>query len=308
MAGIASGLLRLLRPKQWLKNALVFGPLIFANAFGQIDNLIRAFLCFLAMCLLSSATYVFNDIADVERDRRHPRKRLRPIAAGQVTVPTAVCCGAMLLVVGILIAYGLNRSTLYLAVVYLALQVLYNLFLKRVPVADAFVLAAGFVLRAVIGAAAIQVSISGWLLFCTGALALMFGFAKRRAEFVSQGEARGTSRESLLGYTRQSLDALFLMTAVASGICYGIYAIESRTAKEHPTMVVTTVFVIYAICRYVLLVFNRDEGEEPESLMVKDGQLLGCLVGFLIVSVWAMRATTIPLLETDRPAIGTTSP
>jgi 4-hydroxybenzoate polyprenyltransferase len=298
MGGMLRGALRLLRPKQWLKNALVFGPLVFANAFDKPQKVVLACLCFAAMCLVSSGTYVFNDLADVERDRRHPKKRFRPIASGHVSVAFAAAFGTLLLVLGVALAWWIGKGTVYLVGVYLALQAVYNLRLKHVPIADAFLISTGFVIRAVVGAAAIRVSISGWLLFCTGAIALMFAFAKRRSEFISQGDDRGQSRESLLGYTRQTLDALFLMSASLALICYGIYSLESRTAHTHPSLIVTALFVAYGICRYVMLVFGRDQGEEPESLLLRDRQLLACMVGFLLSAVWAMTNPSIPLLET----------
>ncbi|HEY0866677.1 MAG TPA: UbiA prenyltransferase family protein [Fimbriimonas sp.] len=297
MGATVSAMLGLLRPKQWLKNALVFGPLVFANAFDQPAKVVKALLCFLAMCLVSSATYTFNDLVDAERDRHHPRKRLRPVASGRVSGQSAAVFGLFLLVAGVAVAAAVNRPTLYLALLYLAFQAAYNLRVKQVPIADAFLIASGFVLRAVIGAAAIAVSISGWLLFCTGALALMFAFAKRRAEYVAQGEFRANSRESLEGYTKPTLDALFLLSAISSLVCYGIYSIESRTAHEHPGLILTTVIVAYAVCRYVMLVLGRDQGEEPESLLLRDPQIIACLVLFLLASLYAMKSPRLPLIE-----------
>jgi hypothetical protein len=147
------------------------------------------------------------------------------------------------------------------------------------------------------GAAAIGVSISGWLLFCTGALALLLGFGKRRSEFLMQGTARVESRESLGGYSMPSLDALVLMSATGAAMCYGVYAVESPTARQYPALILTSPFVFYGICRYVFLVFSHAEGGEPESLLFKDIHLLVSIVGFLICAVLALNGVTLPLLE-----------
>lgn len=293
----AGSLLRLLRPKQWTKNLLVFAALIFSGHFVQPFFLARAFAAFVAMCLVSSATYTFNDLADVERDRKHPTKRFRPIASGAVSHSAALAIGVVLLLGAVGIAAALNQACLGILAGYVALQVLYNVELKRVPVADVFCIAAGFVLRSVLGAAAIVVDISGWLLFCTGCLALMLGFAKRRHEFMLQGEARAGSRESLITYTRPALDGLVLMFATAAAICFGVYALESRTAARYPAIILTAPFVVYGITRYVLLVFTMDEGGEPAEILLGDRHLLITIALFLIAAVAALSGLPLPFLE-----------
>lgn len=294
--GLAA-VIKLLRPKQWAKNLLVFAAPIFAAKMGQPDSAVLAFKAFAAMCLMSSATYVFNDLADVKRDREHPKKRLRPIASGSVPVPVAVVLGLLLGSIGLAIGFSLNKSSGVVLISYAALQVLYNLFLKRTPIADVFTISLGFIFRAMLGAFAVWVSISGWLLFCTGALALMLGFAKRRNEFIIQGEQRTASRESLAGYTKAGLDALVTMTATGAAICYGIYSVDSATASKYPAIVVTSLFVFYGIARYVMIVFSKDEGGEPADLLFKDPHLLASVVLFLVSAAIAVSGQfQIPLL------------
>lgn len=289
---------RLLRPKQWTKNLLVFAAYLFAGKIDDAEATRLAILAFVGMCLLSSGTYALNDVLDAERDRVHPERKGRPVASGQVSKLTAMLLAALLVAAGLAI-FGLmtNLESLGVAGAYLLIQVLYNLWLKAIPVADVFAIASGFVLRAVIGATAIWVPISGWLLFCTGALALMLGFAKRRHEFILQGEARKSSRESLSGYSLPALDALVIATAGGSALCYGIYAIQSATAHRYPALILTTVFVVYGIARYLLLVFTKEEGGEPAEILLRDAHVLASVVLFVASALLALSGLQLPLLD-----------
>jgi len=292
-------ILRLLRPKQWAKNLLVFAAYLFAAKFGDADSTRLVLIAFAAMCLVSSATYIFNDIFDVERDRVHPSKRLRPVASGKVRIPVAVALGAVILLGGLGLAAYLGLAELILIGIYLAMQILYNAGLKRVAVADVFTISLGFVLRAALGAVAINVAMSGWLFFCTGALALMLGFAKRRNEFVAQGEQRSESRESLVAYTKPALDAFVLMFATGASMCYGLYCLESQTAQKYPGLILTMPFVVYGISRYVLIVLTQNEGAEPADLLFRDRHLVFSIVGFLVFAILAMGGMQIPVLESQ---------
>lgn len=294
---IVRGVFKLLRPKQWAKNLLVFAALIFSGEFSHGEAVSRAILAFVAMCLTSSATYVFNDLADIQRDRNHPVKRFRPLASGVVPKSLGIAIGVLLLIVSLGLGWWLAIRCLIILAVYLGLQVAYNGGLKRTPVADVFCISAGFVLRAALGAAVIGVTLSGWLLFCTGALALMIGFGKRRNEYVLQGEDRLTSRESLAGYNRFSLDALVIMFSTAAAICYGIYSLNSATAARYPGIILTAPFVFYGVTRYVLLIFTVDEGGEPADILFKDRHLLFSIGMFLIFAILAMKGVRLPILE-----------
>jgi len=289
--------LKLLRPKQWTKNLLVFAALLFTHGYSDPLAIKRSLMAFVVMCLISSAAYIVNDLRDAERDRAHPAKRFRPIAAGQVKPPAAVGIAIALAVIALLIMLLLGKKVLVLAGIYLLLQLLYNLTGKQVAVLDVFLIASGFVLRAVLGAAAINVNISAWLLLCTGSLALLLGFGKRRHEFILQGEKRSESRSSLLGYNKQRLDALVVMTATASALCYAIYALESPTAVKYPALVLTNLFVFYGICRYVLLIFVFDEGGEPEQILLRDPHIILSLLLFVVAAMFALSGIRLPLLE-----------
>lgn len=292
-----AAVIRLLRPKQWSKSLLVLAAPIFAAKLTEAETWGPVGLAFLAMCLASSATYIVNDLRDAERDRNHETKRNRPIASGAVSPGLALGLAVVLAAAALGIGFALNTSLLALLIAYFVLQLLYNAGLKHAPIADVFTISLGFILRAMLGAAAISVPISGWLLFCTGALALMIGFAKRRHEFIHQGEARTASRESLGGYNLKSLDALVVMTATGAAMSYGIYTLDSATATRYPAIVITSLPVFYGIARYVLLTFSRDEGGEPADLLFGDVQLLTSVVLFMVTAIAAVSGLRLPLIE-----------
>ncbi|MBI5706834.1 MAG: decaprenyl-phosphate phosphoribosyltransferase [Armatimonadetes bacterium] len=290
--------IRLLRVRQWTKNLLVFAAFLFAGKFRDPEAVRLAIIAFGAMCLVSSGTYAVNDILDVNRDREHPERKNRPLASGALTTGSAWIIAAICLVGGLAMGgFLLNTSSLSILCAYLLLQSLYNAAFKAVPVADVFLISTGFVFRAVLGAAAIWVPISGWLLFCTGSLALMLGFAKRRHEFLLQGDSKLASRESLGGYSKGALDALVIATATASTLCYGIYAIESETARKFPALILSTLFVAYGIARYLLLVFTKEEGGEPADILLRDPHVLASVVLFVASAVFALSGVQVPLLD-----------
>ena len=288
--------IRLLRLGQWTKNLLVFAALLFTGSLDRTDALRLTLAAFLAMGLVSSATYVFNDLVDAPKDRVHPTKRKRPLASGEAKVAPAAVLGAGCAIAGLVIGYLTRPAVLDYLLVYVGLQVVYNLGVRSVPVADVFLVSLGFVLRAGLGAAALNVSISGWLLFCTMALALLLSLGKRRHEFILMGEDRAVSRAGLSGYTREALDALLLMSACCSALSYGVYAIKSATARQHPALIVTALFVFYGVARYVYLVFAKDEGGEPDALLIGDAHLLISVILFVVAVALAFRGLQIPII------------
>lgn len=288
---------RLVRPKQWTKNLLVFAAPLFAGAWADPESIVRALLAFAAMCAVSSATYIANDIADRDRDRAHPVKKKRPLASGAASLPAAIALAAVLLAAGF--ATGLYLGPWVVAVLagYIALQAVYNLWVKHVAIADVFFIATGFVLRAALGAEAVVVPISGWLLFCTAALALMLGFAKRRNEFIIQGDERTGSRESLADYTRPALDIFVAVFAGVSAMSYGIYALESSTARAYPGLLLTVPFVLYGVCRYLLLVFAKGLGGEPEEVLLKDRHVQFAVLAFVLAAAFAVKGAVVPIVD-----------
>ena len=292
---MAHPLVRLLRVKQYSKNVFVLAALLFTRGFLQPASVALALGAFAAMCLLSSGTYVLNDVADRERDQAHPHKRNRPVASGAVSVGTARLLATGLIAAGLVLAFLVRPGVAFGGLAYLLLQLLYNLVLKPIPVADVFAIASDFVVRVVVGALALDVGVSGWILLCTGSLALLIGFAKRRAEFAALGP-EATTRESLAGYTLPGLDALVMLAAAGATMFYGVYAVESATARLHPALILTVPFVAYGVCRYVVLAFADADAAEPETLVLKDRGLLLAVVLFVLTAALALGGLCLPFL------------
>jgi len=280
-------ILKLLRPKQWAKNLLVFAALIFAGQANQSASLIKTLIAFAAVSLISSASYIYNDLKDREADMLHPKKKLRPIAAGTVKTPVAIVLFLICLFVGFGLAYQLGEHFVAVLGVFALIQALYNLAFKSVPILDICTIARAFVMRAYLGGAALNVAVSGWLLTCTGMLALLLASAKRRGEFLSLG-ANTATRKSLSGYNEKILDALVLISAALAAMNYTQYGIESQTAKAHPELIATVPVVFYGIFRYLYLVFQNDQGEEPESIIFSDPHIIITLILFVLISLKVM--------------------
>lgn len=281
---------RLLRPKQWTKNLLALAAVLFTARFDEPNSVVAALLAVVSLSLVSSFNYVINDLLDVERDRLHPKKKLRPIASGEVSRQAAMIMAALCLVGGLGIAMvpGVNGSSILGSVAaFVLVQLMYSLALKKQPVLDVVVLSLLYVGRAAIGAQVIDATISGWLLFCTGSLALMLAVGKRRQELRSLGGDTAT-REVLRGYSLAILDPMLVFSAGLAALGYGVYAIESQTAQKHPGLVGTVPFVIYGVLRVLYLVFQGEQGEEPESLVFGDLHIGLSLLGFVAVSAWVV--------------------
>lgn len=289
--------LRLLRPKQWTKNLLVFAALVFTKGYTEPETLAISIKAFIALCLVSSAVYAMNDVLDAERDRVHPKKRNRPIASGAVTPIKGIIVSLAALTAGGALTASLGSQFMLGIVFYLALQVAYNAWLKAIPVVDVVIVSTGFVLRAALGAIAIGSFISGWLLFCTGSLALLLASAKRRHEFHLMGDEKVSSRSALAQYSSLSLDAMVVFSAGLACMSYGIYAIESETALQHRSLLFTVPFVVLGVLRYLFIAFAKNDGGEPETVLVTDPQIIIAVVLFLISAVYAMEGGDIPIIS-----------
>lgn len=281
-----SALFRALRPKQWTKNAVLLAAFFFAwgdptqgARTAGLSPALHALLATAVFCAVSSAVYLFNDLLDVKADRAHPVKRLRPIASGELPAKVAWCACAALLAVGFaLSARFLPMEFTRVAVAYVALQAVYSLFLKRLPLVDVLVIAIGFVLRAIAGAEAVLVRISPWLLLCTFLLALFLALCKRRHEMgVGTVAADGAShRAALSGYDIRLLDQLIAISSAATVVCYSIYTLCAETAERFGThrLGFTIPFVVFGVFRYLDLVYRHREGGRPEQLLLADKVLL----------------------------------
>jgi 4-hydroxybenzoate polyprenyltransferase len=264
-----------LRPRQWVKNLFVFAGLIFAQKLFTplIGPAVAAFAIF---CALSGAIYLLNDVADRDKDRLHPTKRLRPVAAGQLPVPLAVGVGAALIVASLAASVMLSPALAVVALAYVALLTAYSAGLKRVVIVDVIVVASGFVLRAVAGAVAIDVEISGWLLICTILIALFLALGKRRHEYLALGEDAARHRPVLAEYSAALLDQMIAVVTASTVTAYALYTMSPETvAKFHTQLLPATLpFVLYGIFRYLYLLYRRQLGGNPSELFLNDRPLL----------------------------------
>jgi 4-hydroxybenzoate polyprenyltransferase len=270
-----SVILRALRPKQWIKNVFVLAPLVFAQQMGRMGQLAHAAGAFAIFCALSSSIYLVNDIADREADRRHPVKRLRPIASGDLKVFPASIMAIVLAVAGLAGALVIGPAFAGVACAYVFLNLAYSGGLKRVVILDVMAVAAGFLLRAWGGAVAVEVEISRWLILCTALLALFLGFVKRRQEIAAL-EGSTAQRPILREYSLTFLDQMISVVTASTLLAYSLYAFSPEVAEKLGTrhLGLTIPFVLYGILRYLYLVHQRGEGENPTQLVLTDAPLL----------------------------------
>jgi 4-hydroxybenzoate polyprenyltransferase len=274
-----------MRPAQWLKNGIVFAGLVFGGKLLEPTAVVSAALAALAFCLLSSGFYLINDVRDRDADRLHPAKRLRPVPAGELEPRTAAFVGAILVIVAIVGSALLSWGLLLVFLAYASLMAAYNLGLKEIVIVDVFAIAAGFVLRAVGGAIAVDVSISPWLLVCTVLLALLIGFGKRRYELVALDNAV-RHRRNLDLYNRPMLDQAVAVTAAGTLIAYAAYTFESESAQYHHRMMLTIPFVAYGVFRYLYLLYRGGQGGAPETMLLTDRPLLATAAAWAAASAF----------------------
>ncbi|MCD6361957.1 MAG: decaprenyl-phosphate phosphoribosyltransferase [Armatimonadetes bacterium] len=278
-----------MRPRQYIKNLLVFAAVIFARRFTDPVAVLQSLLAFAFFSMLSSAVYLINDVVDIEEDRRHPDKRNRPIAAGHLAPATALAAAVVLTAAGVAGSFEVNANLGAVACGYLGLQLLYQFFFKYRVILDVLAIAGGFVLRAVAGAEAISVVISPWLLLCTLLLALFLGLAKRRGEIVLLESGASNHRKTLEKYSLQVLDQMIAVVTASTLMSYCLYTISERTVKEvgGTQMMYTIPFVIYGIFRYLYLMHRHGEGGHPDRTLLSDKPLL------LNVVLYALTAAVI---------------
>jgi len=285
---VVSGLFRSLRPRQWVKNSVIFAALLFSKHAGDSSSVQRSGLAFGIFCLLSSAVYLMNDVFDLENDRLHPTKRFRPVAAGEVPPPLAAGAAAALGVSGLILAWLLVPSFALVAGVYLGSNLLYSAWLKKIVIVDVMVISMGFVLRAVAGGLVIGVSVSAWLILCTILLSLFLALCKRRQELAlleGAAEHRGILKE----YSIAFLDQMITIVTSATLLAYASYTLSPEIQQKLGTdrLYLTVPFVIYGIFRYLYLVHKKDLGGSPTEALFADRPLM------INIACWAATAGII---------------
>ncbi len=266
-------LLRLLRPSQWLKNTFVFIPLVFSQNLFHVVDIVKVFFAFVAFCLASSAVYVINDIIDQDADKLHPEKKNRPIASGKISVSFATIVASILIVLSLYLAFIISKTFAGIIGFYIFLQFLYSIKLKQIVIVDVFVIAIGFMLRVFSGAVAIDVVISHWLIITTLFMSIFLAVSKRRSELVLiQSLKIETKRKVLADYDLNFLNLSLVIAATGMALSYSLYTMADRTLMMFGTdyLIYTTIFVLFGILRYLFLVVNKGEGENPVRILVRD--------------------------------------
>jgi decaprenyl-phosphate phosphoribosyltransferase len=284
-----TALIRLARPRDWVKNVFVLLPVPFAwKATEGKDFALTALLVGLAgFCLIASSVYTFNDLFDATTDRLHPKKRNRPIASGQVSRLAAAVQMVVLLVVGLTLCVAAERSySVTIALLYVAVNVAYNVGAKNVPLLDVFLLSSGFVIRVLLGCALVSVPPSPWLLLCTSTLALFLGFTKRRADL--KDELNLKHRPSLRGYSEAFLDQAMSICAGVAILAYALYCIEVKEILQPGRELASLPFVAYGVLNYLRMVYVEGIGASPVDVACHSLSTQACALGWLVTVTWSL--------------------
>ncbi len=282
--------LKEMRPHEWVKNTLVFAGVLFSGQFNDGSAILEAFLAFAAFCLISSAGYFINDLIDVELDRKHPKKRFRPIAAGEISEPAARAFSAGFAVAALAIAFAtVNWEVGLMVLGYGIIQVAYSMGIKQIVIVDVMTIATLFILRVVAGAVAVDAHASEWLVLCTGMLAMFLGFTKRRQEAVSELHEGTSTRPVLEHYSLPFLDQMVSMVTTGTVISYAIYTVNSPLIGSE--MMFTIPPVVYGIFRYLYLIYDRSDDRSTAAIVAQDRPIIAAggvfaVTAFLLLYVF----------------------
>jgi 4-hydroxybenzoate polyprenyltransferase len=287
------GIILSLRPEQWLKNGFVLAPIVFSGLVGDANAWLRTILAVAAFCAASSAVYLVNDVIDREADRAHPIKKGRPIASGEVSVRTALVVAVVLVAAAVAISIWLGGWFPAVLIAYVVLVLLYSAVLKRAVFLDVLVVAAGFVLRVVGGAVAIDVPVSRWILVVAYLLALYLALGKRRSELVLLGAEAGNHRAVLGHYTLPMVDQAISVVLGATVLAYALYTVAPDTVAKVGSegLLATVPIVLYGLFRYLYLLHRHELGGSPTRALLTDRPLLVCVVIWLAVAALVINAS-----------------
>jgi 4-hydroxybenzoate polyprenyltransferase len=271
-------LLRTMRPRQWLKNGFVFIALFFDRQLDQPTSVLYTLAAFVLLCLMSGAVYIMNDLADIDNDRQHPRKRSRPLASGRLNPNVAAAAAILLATASLLAGLALSLTFGIILLVYLLTQIAYTLWLKRQVLSDVSIVATGFILRIAAGVAILEPvqrveRFSPWLYVFGGFLALFLALGKRRHELVLLGAEAGNHRAILREYNIDLIDRLIGIVTTSTLVSYSLYTFLAEGLPENHLMMLTIPFVLYGVFRYLYLVHVRQEGGAPEEILLRDRPL-----------------------------------
>ncbi len=281
-------LIRLLRPKQWVKSLFLFVGLLFGHAWGDASLVWRVLAAAAGFSLVSSCIYILNDIADRDADRKHPRKRNRPLARGAVSLNAAIALALVVGLAGGVLGYYASPLVAAMLAAYGVMNIAYTLGLKRVVILDVFIIAAGFMLRLLAGTSGVDIPPSQWLLLCGLMLTLFLGFAKRRAELGDANAGKVEQRKVLRDYSAALLDQMITVSAAGIIMSYSLYTLSAETIAKHGTtmLMLTVPFVVYGIFRYLFLLHQQKQGEDPAAEALQDVHLVVTVLLWLATTLW----------------------
>jgi len=282
-------LLKAMRLRQWTKNSFVFFALIFDKQLFHVDAFLKTLEGFFLFCLISSAVYLFNDIADIEADRQHPEKKNRPLASGKLPVGVATTAAVILAIVSISLGYLLAPAFALIVAVYFSVNLLYSNWLKHIPILDVLIVSSGFVLRVGAGVALITVErFSPWLYMITVLFSLYIGFGKRRAEMTLLSQGATSHRKVLDGYSIPLLDQYITIVSGMTIVAYSLYTFSAPNLPDNNSMMLTIPFVVYGIFRYLQLIHTGNAAGAPDEVALKDRplQITVLLWGLSVVAIF----------------------
>lgn len=268
-----------MRPKQWYKNLVIFIGIAFSLNLLNINLWITVISAFIIFCLISGSIYLINDVLDIGKDRKHPKKSKRPIASGSLKTSSAILFAILFVILSLFWSYNINLSFLAITTAFFILMMVYSLFLKNYIIVDILTISTGFVMRAIAGALAISVLVSPWLIICTFLLALFLALGKRRHELLLLGDQAQKHRQSLDGYSTNILDQMIIITTSTLIMSYSLYTFFSSNIL----IMLTIPFAFYGIFRYLYLIHSEKVGGEPEMLFKDKGMLASIILWTLIV-------------------------
>ena len=262
-----------MRPRQWIKNHFIFAPLIFSHNFTNPEYLKKSFLAFLIFSFIAGMIYIINDCADLKSDKNHPVKMMRPIASGKISRSASLLFAIISLTILFFISFLFDIRFFFLSILYIVINILYTLVLKRIAVLDVMIIAVGFVIRVMIGGEINGIYLSPWIFIMTFLLALFLGLVKRRQELVAiSNSGKDITRYSLRDYSIPFLDQLISITTSATLISYIIYVVNPDVQNyfHSQELFLTVPFVIFGIFRYLYLTYVKSKGEVPEEILFSD--------------------------------------
>jgi 4-hydroxybenzoate polyprenyltransferase len=266
-----TGLIKTMRPKQWTKNVFVFAALVFDKKLIEWPSLARTIAGFVLLCVISGTVYIINDLIDVEKDRQHPKKQMRPIASGKLGTKAAIAAAILIPLISLPLSFLLSPGFGAILTLYLVVQIAYSLLLKNIVIIDVMVIASGFLLRVAAGVPLVEAErFSPWLYVCMMLGSLLVGFGKRRHELLLLKENANSHRQSLEEYNLQLLDHAITIVTASTLLAYALYTFSAEGLPDDRSMMLTIPFVLYAVFRYLYLIHVRGEGGEPEDIILSD--------------------------------------